>query len=62
MNQAASHLADERSSKKLYTMKEFYRQKGAMTRKLYLAKSGLIVQDYCPLGDLGSYQVVYPEC
>ena len=41
-------------------MKEFYRQKGAMTRKLYLAKKWI---DYCKIivlsGILGVYQVDY---
>lgn len=39
----------ERSSKELYKIKDFYKQKGAGTRKLY----GLVMQDYFPLGMAG---------
>ena len=47
MNQAASHLADEKELENLYKMKDFYRQKIFIGRRLLkeviLAKSGLVM-------------------
>ena len=41
MNWAASNPTDRKvSSEELYQMKNFYRQKGAGTRKLYWQKKG----------------------
>lgn len=69
MTWAASHLAErKKSSEEVYKMKDFYRQKDAWVRKLYLAKKWI---GYCQMvffmgvrrGLLGSlpsscYQVV----
>ena len=48
MNQAASNLADRRSSKEMYEVKDFYRQKVTGAER---QKAGWLFQGHFPLGD-----------
>ena len=48
MNQAASNLADRRSSKEMYEVKDFYRQKVTGAER---QKAGWLLQGHFPIGD-----------